>query len=135
MGFNSGFTTIRTIEGDRYIKDIVVGTSVMSYKESYHIAKKLVQELATRYDISYNIRCEDDITGYRFQGTQLVMSEDGWRNVKDLKTGDGLLTLNGIKKIVDIEKMETINKICYSLEVSRAHSYFADGILVCDENN
>ena len=43
MGFNSGFTAIRTIEGDKYIKDIVVGTSVMSYKESYHIAKKLVQ--------------------------------------------------------------------------------------------
>ena len=43
MGFNSGFTAIRTIEGDKYIKDIVVGMSVMSYKESYHIAKKLVQ--------------------------------------------------------------------------------------------
>ena len=61
MGFNSGFTAIRTIEGDKYIKDIVVGMSVMSYKESYHIAKKLVQELATKYDVSYNIRCEDDI--------------------------------------------------------------------------
>ena len=57
MGFNSGFTAIRTIEGDKYIKDIVVGMSVMSYKESYHIAKKLVQELATKYDVSYNIRC------------------------------------------------------------------------------
>lgn len=133
MGFNSGFTAIRTIEGDKYIKDIVVGTSVMSYKESYHIAKKLVQELATKYDVSYNIRCDDDIVGYRFQGVQLVMSEDGWRYVKDLKKGDSLLTLKGIKKIVDIEKMETINKICYSLEVNRAHSYFADGILVCDE--
>lgn len=133
MGFNSGFTAIRTIEGDKYIKDIVVGMSVMSYKESYHIAKKLVQELATKYDVSYNIRCDDDIVGYRFQGVQLVMSEDGWRYVKDLKKGDSLLTLKGIKKIVDIEKMETINKIYYSLEVNRAHSYFADGILVCDE--
>lgn len=85
MGFNSGFTAIRTIEGDKYIKDIVVGMSVMSYKESYHIAKKLVQELATKYDVSYNIRCDDDIVGYRFQGVQLVMSEDGWRYVKDLK--------------------------------------------------
>jgi hypothetical protein len=37
-----------------------------------------------------------------------------------IATGDSLLTLKGIKKIVDIEKMETINKICYSLEVNRA---------------
>jgi uncharacterized protein YlxP (DUF503 family) len=85
MGFNSGFTAIRTIEGDKYIKDIVVGTSVMSYKESYHIAKKLVQELATKYDVSYNIRCEDDIVGYRFQGVQLVMSEDVWHHVNPVR--------------------------------------------------
>jgi hypothetical protein len=54
--------------------------------------------------------------------------DPGWTKVKDLRPNDLIICKNGSRKVVKIQKIDDVDRLC-DLQVSIAHSYFAEGVL------
>jgi hypothetical protein len=51
-----------------------------------------------------------------------------WTKVKDLKSGDLIVTQDGVRVVVSIDAHDSVERLC-DLQVAIAHSYFTDRVL------
>lgn len=135
-GFNTGFVEIRTLEGEKFLKDIRINEAVKT-RHSYTLANGLhVREMKPRESV-YNIYFIAGKEGVlnRVSGEQMVWTYE--KNclvpvkVKELNISDRIV-LYGNKKgrIVRIEKVETLNRYFYKPDLKKNNSYYIDNVCV-----
>lgn len=130
-GFNSSFVEVRTIEGDKFLKDIKPNDLVLTDRKSFSKVKLINQRLAKPRDAVYNVYyhtfTEEGVID-RISGDQELL--DGTM-VKDLTIGDPMLHRNGDVAIVDrVEKMETVNRFFYSIQLKRGKTLYVNNICI-----
>ncbi len=130
-GFNSSFVEIRTIEGDKFLKDIKPNDLILTHGKQFSKVKLINQRLAKPRDVVYNVYyhtfTEEGVID-RISGDQELL--DGTL-IKDLVIGDSMLHKNGDVAIVDkIEKMETVNRFFYSIQLKGGKTFYVNNICI-----
>lgn len=135
-GFNTGFVEIRTLEGDKFLKNIRINEAVKT-RRSYTLVNGLyVREMKPEesvYNIYYSAGKEGILN--RVSGEQMVWThEKNWFvpvKVKDLKMSDKLVVYdNKWGRIDRIEKVETLNRYFYKPDLKKNTSYYIDNVCV-----
>lgn len=135
-GFNTGFVEIRTLEGDKFLKNIRINEAVKTIR-SYTLVNGLyVREMKPKesvYNIYYSAGKEGVLN--RVSGEQMVWThEKNWFvpvKVKDLKMSDKLVVYdNKWGRIDRIEKVETLNRYFYKPDLKKNTSYYIDNVCV-----
>ena len=112
-GFNTGFVEIRTLEGEKFLKDIRINEAVKT-RHSYTLVEGLhVREMKPResvYNIYFNAGKEGVLN--RISGEQMV-----WTYEKNCL-------------VPVIEKVETLNRYFYKPELKKNTSYYIDNVCV-----
>lgn len=136
-GFNSSFIEIRTLEGDKFIRDLKVGDIVLSTL-GYSKVKGIFQRTA-RFDekvfnIYYHNKDREGVLD-RISGDQVILvKRQGEKylvdtQVKDLKSGQILWSKEGDVVIDQIERMETVNRFFYNIDIDGG-CFYADNIYI-----
>lgn len=143
--FNSPYIEIRTIEGDKYIKDIQVGDLVLTHLNRYRkVVRLFKRKFPTTFphgvfDIYYLIEDETSKNGWRedglhrITGNHLVFVNGLKKQVKEIKAGDILQYKKNIKvKVISLLEIpeENYGEYLYNFEVEEDHSYYAENIAV-----
>lgn len=128
-GFNSSFVEVRTIEGDKFLRDLKPNDLLLTDKKSFAKVKFINQRQANIKDIVYNVYYhtfnEEGVID-RVSGEQELI--DGTL-IKELAAGDAMLHRNGDIAIVDrLEKMETVNRFFYSIQLNKNTTFYANNI-------
>ena len=135
-GFNTGFVEIRTLEGDKFLKNIRINEAVKT-RRSYTLVNGLyVCEMKPKesvYNIYYSAGKEGVLN--RVSGEQMVwIHEKKWFvpvKVKDLEMSDKLVIYgNKWGRIDRIEKVETLNRYFYKPDLKKNTSYYIDNVCV-----
>lgn len=135
-GFNTGFVEIRTLEGDKFLKNIRINEAVKT-RRSYTLVNGLyVREMKPKesvYNIYYSAGKEGILN--RVSGEQMVWThEKNWLvlvKVKDLEMSDKLVIYdNKWGRIDRIEKVETLNRYFYKPDLKKNTSYYIDNVCV-----
>lgn len=136
-GFNSGFIEVRTLEGDKFIKDLKIGDPLLTpfgYAKLTAISKRTAKPNESVYNIYYH---DDDKEGIldRISGDQLVPMVSEFdliinKEVSSLKEGMKLVARKSVVVIDRIEKMETVNRFFYNIYTEQG--YYADNIYITD---
>lgn len=135
-GFNTGFVEIRTLEGDKFLKNIRINEAVKT-RRSYTLVNGLyVREMKPKesvYNIYYSAGKEGVLN--RVSGEQMVWTyEKKWFvpvKVKDLEMSDKLVIYgNKWGRIDRIEKVETLNRYFYKPDLKKNTSYYIDNVCV-----
>lgn len=135
-GFNTGFVEIRTLEGDKFLKNIRINEAVKT-RRSYTLVNGLyVREMKPKesvYNIYYSAGKEGILN--RVSGEQMVWThEKNWFvpvKVKDLEMFDKLVIYdNKWGRIDRIEKVETLNRYFYKPDLKKNTSYYIDNVCV-----
>nr|UVX48816.1 MAG: hypothetical protein [Bacteriophage sp.] len=135
-GFNTGFVEIRTLEGDKFLKNIRINEAVKT-RCSYTLVNGLyVREMKPKesvYNIYYSAGKEGVLN--RVSGEQMVwIHEKKWFvpvKVKDLEMSDKLVIYgNKWGRIDRIEKVETLNRYFYKPDLKKNTSYYIDNVCV-----
>nr|DAR94189.1 MAG TPA: hypothetical protein [Caudoviricetes sp.] len=135
-GFNTGFVEIRTLEGDKFLKNIRINEAVKT-RRSYTLVNGLyVREMKPEesvYNIYYSAGKEGILN--RVSGEQMVWThEKNWFvpvKVKDLEMSDKLVIYdNKWGRIDRIEKVETLNRYFYKPDLKKNTSYYIDNVCV-----
>lgn len=60
----------------------------------------------------------------------IVLSQNGaeWERVGDLQLNSGIITVDGIARVINVERMNVVERLC-DMQVAIAHSYYTNGIL------
>lgn len=136
-GFNSSFIETRTLEGDKFIRDLKVGDIVLSTL-GYSKVKGIFQRTA-RFDekvfnIYYHNKDREGVLD-RISGDQVILvKRQGEKylvdtQVKDLKSGQILWSKEGDVVIDQIERMETVNRFFYNIDIDGGY-FYADNICI-----
>lgn len=135
-GFNTGFVEIRTLEGEKFLKDIRINEAVKtrhSYTlvEGLHVRKMKPQESV--YNIYFNAGKEGVLN--RISGEQMVWTYG--KNylvpvkVKELNISDRIVLYGNKRGRIDrIEKVETLNRYFYKPELKKNTSYYIDNVCI-----
>lgn len=135
-GFNTGFVEIRTLEGDKFLKNIRINEAVKT-RRSYTLVNGLyVREMKPKesvYNIYYSAGKEGILN--RVSGEQMVWTHEKNRfvpvKVKDLEMSDKLVIYdNKWGRIDRIEKVETLNRYFYKPDLKKNTSYYIDNVCV-----
>lgn len=135
-GFNTGFVEIRTLEGDKFLKNIRISEAVKT-RRSYTLVNGLyVREMKPKesvYNIYYSAGKEGILN--RVSGEQMVWThEKNWFvpvKVKDLEMSNKLVIYdNKWGRIDRIEKVETLNRYFYKPDLKKNTSYYIDNVCV-----
>lgn len=135
-GFNTGFVEIRTLEGDKFLKNIRINEAVKT-RRSYTLVNGLyVREMKPEesvYNIYYSAGKEGILN--RVSGEQMVWThEKNWFvpvKVKDLEMSNKLVIYNNKWGRIDrIEKVETLNRYFYKPDLKKNTSYYIDNVCV-----
>lgn len=135
-GFNTGFVEIRTLEGDKFLKNIRINEAVKT-RRSYTLVNGLyVREMKPKesvYNIYYSAGKEGILN--RVSGEQMVWThEKNWFvpvKVKDLEMFNKLVIYdNKWGRIDRIEKVETLNRYFYKPDLKKNTSYYIDNVCV-----
>lgn len=51
-----------------------------------------------------------------FDGDQIIVSESGLKEIKNIKAGESVLTPNGLRKVLEVHKMKN-SKPCYLIKL------------------
>jgi len=81
------------------------------------------QQVKLTYGKESSLQCSPEHIVLKYSST-----ETQWTKVSDLSPGDDIVTVNGICMIDSIDNLEELDRLC-DLQVSIAHSYYADGVL------
>lgn len=136
-GFNSSFIEIRTLDGDKFINELNQGEVVLSstgYVKIKDICKRVMKQGESVFNIYYHNNDKEGVLD-RVSGDQIVYArpqdEDVLREMKakDLSSGYMLKSKSGEVMIDNIEKMETLNKYFYTLDIGK-NNFYADGICI-----
>lgn len=137
-GFNSSFIEIKTLEGDKFIKDLRIGELILT-STGYERLKNVFKRVAKVNDEVYNIYCHSDreIVLDRISGEQVVYVYNPKEaylvktKVEDLQPGMMLWDKDEKGVIIDnIEQMETINRFFYNVYVGDNTSYYVENIKI-----
>ena len=135
-GFNTGFVEIRTLEGDKFLKNIRINEAVKT-RRSYTLVNGLyVREMKPEesvYNIYYSAGKEGILN--RVSGEQMVWThEKNWFvpvKVKDLEMSNKLVIYNNKWGRIDrIEKVDTLNRYFYKPDLKKNTSYYIDNVCV-----
>src|SRR3989344_436467 len=118
-------TLIKTNNGEKMIKDIKEGDTVMSYNEQ-----------SGRYEYGKVTKTfEHNTNGYLIINNKLKVTPNHpmhingeWKEIGNAKIGDKIKTLNGDETIFSIKQVDE-NVDVYNLEVEGNHNYIAEGYL------
>lgn len=129
--FNTGYVEIRTLEGDKFIKDLNISDSIQTqngYCNIVSLEKVRANFTEEVYNIYYDLDGEEKILARVSGDFQLSCK----KVVRKLKVGDTILVLNenGSKTfstIKEIERMEAIGGYFYNLKIS-GNTFYADGV-------
>lgn len=135
-GFNTGFVEIRTLEGDKFLKDIRINEAVKTRRFYTLVNGLYVREMKPKesvYNIYYSAGKEGVLN--RVSGEQMVwIHEKKWFvlvKVKDLEMSDKLVIYgNKWGRIDRIEKVETLNRYFYKPDLKKNTSYYIDNVCV-----
>lgn len=130
--FNTGYVEIRTLEGDKFIKNLNTFDCIQT-KDGYSNISSVERIRADFSEEVYNIY-------YDLEGEERVLARvSGYLinfynscKIRDLKKGDCILV---IKKdgthvttvIKEIEKMEAVGSFFYNIQFSN-DTFYADGV-------
>lgn len=135
-GFNTGFVEIRTLEGDKFLKNIRINEAVKTRRFYTLVNGLYVREMKPKesvYNIYYSAGKEGVLN--RVSGEQMVwIHEKKWFvlvKVKDLEMSDKLVIYdNKWGRIDRIEKVETLNRYFYKPDLKKNTSYYIDNVCV-----
>lgn len=135
-GFNTGFVEIRTLEGDKFLKNIRINEAVKTRRFYTLVNGLYVREMKPKesvYNIYYSAGKEGVLN--RVSGEQMVWTyEKKWFvlvKVKDLEMSDKLVIYgNKWGRIDRIEKVETLNRYFYKPDLKKNTSYYIDNVCV-----
>ena len=136
-GFNSSFIEIRTLEGDKFIRDLKVGDIVLStlgYSKVKGIFQRTAWFDAKVFNIYYHNKDREGVLD-RISGDQVILvKRQGEKylvdtQVKDLKSGQILWSKEGDVVIDQIERMETVNRFFYNIDIDGGY-FYADNICI-----
>lgn len=129
--FNSGYVGIRTLEGDKFLKDLTPYDSIKTAEGYCNASVEKVNTDYTEevYNVYYRIDGEEDLL-QRVSGEFRLKNSS--KKVKNLKVGDEIvvLTKEGKEKIAEvfeIEKMDALGKYFYNIKLS-GNTFYADGV-------
>lgn len=135
-GFNTGFVEIKTLEGDKFLKNIRINEAVKT-RRSYTLVNGLYVREMKPEELVYNIYYSAGKEGIlnRVSGEQMVWThEKNWFvpvKVKDLEMSDKLVIYpNKWGRIDRIEKVETLNRYFYKPDLKKNTSYYIDNVCV-----
>lgn len=142
--FNSGFISILTIDGSKWIKDIQVGNVIKTVSGYRRVTKVIQSELSSVpriFDICYVTEDETLEKGYREDALHrvvdgsYVLCYNKTKRVDKIKPGDALMLKNGCKgKVTNIIQIPIANvsQYFYTFELDKPDFYFADNVCVPD---
>lgn len=142
--FNSGFISILTIDGSKWIKDIQVGNVIKTVSGYRRVTKVIQSELSSVpriFDICYVTEDETLEKGYREDALHrvvdgsYVLCYNKIKRVDKIKPGDVLMLKNGCKgKVTNIIQIPIANvsQYFYTFELDKPDFYFADNVCVPD---
>ena len=120
-------TKVLTQKGLSNIEELEVGDIVYTYnEETWELEEKAIEK--TFINPAYEITTLTFENGEEIENTiyHPYYTEEGWKETKDLKVGDKVLTKEG--KYTEIIKIKTTNKKnaieVYNLEIKDNHNYF-----------
>lgn len=122
----AGGTNILTAMGEKYIEELKVGDSVMSYnektgrKEVSRILETFVHDAEEYLVINGRLKITSE---------HPVFVNGEWKKAGEIEAGDRLKSVDG-EIIVLTKKIVRENLKVYNLEVGGNHNYFAEGVLV-----
>ena len=136
-------TKIKTINGEKYIRDIKIGDLVLSYNEKikkyeYKPVLKVHKNLSQNEDM-YEIKLDNNRT-LKITGNHKVFTQRGWVRADELTVDDEILkipednieeNIESLKNIISIKKIKSKkpNNV-YNLHIKDNHNYFAESVLV-----
>lgn len=120
------------VDGDTFISD-EWGIEILSADAYYPIEgyRWTKPEIMVRlsHRTSEDFVSEDCIPVLDCSPDHVILTKDrGWQKVKDLSCGEFIITKHGFRIVCDVENLEKIERLC-DLQVSIAHSYFAENVL------
>lgn len=135
-GFNTGFVEIRTLEGDKFLKNIRINEAVKTRRFYTLVNGLYVREMKPKesvYNIYYSAGKEGILN--RVSGEQMVWTHEKNRfvpvKVKDLEMSNKLFLYdNKWGRIDRIEKVETLNRYFYKPDLKKNTSYYIDNVCV-----
>lgn len=142
--FNSGFISILTIDGSKWIKDIQVGNVIKTVSGYRRVTKVIQSELSSVpriFDICYVTEDETLEKGYREDALHrvvdgsYVLCYNKTKRVDKIKPGDVLMLKNVCKgKVTNIIQIPIANvsQYFYTFELDKPDFYFADNVCVPD---
>ncbi|PZF74801.1 hypothetical protein DN068_00975 [Taibaiella soli] len=117
-------TKISTSEGLANIESIKVGDTVWSFdKQMMKKVKSVVAQVFVHSSHSLVAVYTGNTVIYA-TSEHPFFANDGWKEAKDLNSGDTLLSLHGNSLFVDSIKSIHRNVCVYNFEVKRFHNYF-----------
>lgn len=120
------------IDGDSFMKDMW-GIEVLSADTYYPIEGYRWTKFEPMVRLSHRTTqafvLEDCIPTFDCSPDHVILTKKrGWQKVKDLSCGDVIVTMQGFRIVCDVERLEKAERLC-DLQVSIAHSYFAENVL------
>jgi len=120
-------TKIKTLLGEKEIKDIKINDYVLSYNEDFKL------NVYSKVTEVFNHSSEDYLiinNELKVTSNHEMFINDEWKEIGKAKIGDNLKDYNGNNILIN-----SINKInnsveVYNLEVDNTHNYYADDYLV-----
>jgi len=129
-------TLVWTEKGEKPISHLAKKDVVLSYNKKTKQIEKTKILLVSTYNnknILYNISCGKN--KIRTTHNQLFFTKRGWKTAENLKIGDILLDTN-LKEIpITKIEIEPYKGLVYDIGVERNHNFFANGLLVHNNDN
>ncbi len=126
--FLSG-TAIRMSDGtEKNIEDVVVGDKILT--RSSELSSKLIEDTVTktyRHVVSEYLIVNDTL---RVTPIHRLFVNNSWKQAKEVQIGDRLLDEYGNPILVETIDYKTGQFVVYNLTISKAHTFFADGVYV-----
>lgn len=115
--------------GDSYVEN-AWGIETLSLDGYYDVDGFRWTKLERQVKLTLKAIETDNVFELVCSPEHIVLSQNRaeWERVGDMQRGDGVITIDGIARVVSIEVVEEIERLC-DMQVAIAHSYYANGIL------
>lgn len=149
--FNSGFISILTIDGSKWIKDIQVGDvvrTISGYRRVVRVTQFEPSSIPCVLDVCYITEDEALEKGYREDAlhriteNSFVLCDNKVKKANRIRPGDVIMLKNGCKgKVTNIIRIpiDNVSQYFYSFELDKPDFFFADNVcipdVVCSSNS
>jgi len=120
---------VLTATGYRPISDIVPSDLVLSYAPDGSTTLRPVTRKLVHGECAIQRVVLEDVAPLRATANHKVLTGRGWLQVKDLKSGDELVRVEGRSTIVQVEAEATPEPV-YNLYTAGEHTFVVEGVVV-----